>query len=235
MDLVGGTNDLKNGIIRTVGNPVDRFNEDRLRIMRAIRFAARFGSNLDSTTDQALETDSSLKGISSERIRDEFIKSIKFAKSVVYLLNLYKKYNLFKWIFGALEVDFSIFIEEYDPIVLIACLLRKNNVDLVKKELNHLSYSTEEVSKIAFLLKMLSFKPEMILKYKKAEINSKITSSELIEFSRLNNLDMNLIKKFIGFKLTVTGDDMLKQGIKPGPEMGKTIEQAEFDNFIEFI
>jgi tRNA nucleotidyltransferase/poly(A) polymerase len=76
VDLVGGVDDLKQGVVRTVGTPEDRFGEDRLRILRAIRFAGRFGSELDPATDAALQKDSSLEGISGERIRDEFIKGI---------------------------------------------------------------------------------------------------------------------------------------------------------------
>ena len=79
VDLVGGVEDLKNGVVRTVGNPADRFGEDRLRILRAIRFAGRFGSELDPAVEAALKKDNSLKGVSPERIRDEFLKGIKTA------------------------------------------------------------------------------------------------------------------------------------------------------------
>ena len=64
VDLVGGIEDLKNGVVRTVGSPEERFDEDRLRILRAIRFAARFGSDLDAATDAALKKDSNLNGVS---------------------------------------------------------------------------------------------------------------------------------------------------------------------------
>jgi len=95
IDLVGGISDLKNGIIRTVGNPEDRFSEDRLRILRSVRFAGRFGSELEPNVDAALRKDASLEGISPERIRDEFLKGIKTTKSVVQFLKLIDKYKLF--------------------------------------------------------------------------------------------------------------------------------------------
>lgn len=235
VDLVGGVDDLKKGIVRTVGKPEDRFGEDRLRVMRAVRFAARFGSNLDRDTDMALRNDSSLDGISGERIRDEFLKSIKSAKSVVHLFKMYRQYDLLKWIFGTLHVDMAGVLEERDPIVLIANLLKKNNPDIVNKELNELKYTWVEVSKIVFLLRMLNFKPELVLRYKKSEIVSKIEPNELISFAKINGLDMKMINAFIQFKLTVTGDEMMAKGMKPGPEMGRAIEQAEFERFKKYL
>jgi tRNA nucleotidyltransferase (CCA-adding enzyme) len=100
VDLVGGINDLKNGVVRTVGSAEDRFGEDRLRILRAIRFAGRFGSDLDPSVDAALQNDASLEGISGERIRDEFIKGLASAKSTKHFLEMIDKYGLFNWIFS---------------------------------------------------------------------------------------------------------------------------------------
>jgi tRNA nucleotidyltransferase/poly(A) polymerase len=235
VDLVKGRKDIENGVVRTVGKPMDRFGEDRLRIMRAIRFAARFGSNLDEATDMALRNDSSLEGISPERIRDEFLKSFKSAKSITHLFGMYRQYDLLKWIFGKLNVNMAGVIEEKDPIVLIAGLLIKNNLEEVQKALNALTYSWIEVSKIVFLLRMLNFKPELVFRYKKAEIVSKIEPNELIRFAELNALDMKMIEAFVQFKLSVTGDEMLDKGIKPGPDMGRAIEHAEFDKFTRYL
>ena len=94
VDLVGGVDDLKKGIVKTVGSAEERFGEDRLRILRAIRFAGRLGSGLDPDVDAALTNDNNLDGVSSERIRDEFIKGIKTSKSAKHFLNLISKYKL---------------------------------------------------------------------------------------------------------------------------------------------
>ena len=60
VDLVGGIDDINNKIIRTVGNPIDRFNEDRLRILRCLRFSATTDSKIDEQTSQAILNDSRL-------------------------------------------------------------------------------------------------------------------------------------------------------------------------------
>lgn len=77
VDLYGGFSDLKNKLVRTVGKPEDRFGEDALRLMRAIRFAVTLDFNIDKETFTAIQGRSSLiKDVSMERIRDEFTKII---------------------------------------------------------------------------------------------------------------------------------------------------------------
>jgi poly(A) polymerase len=75
IDHVGGMADLKAGVIRAIGEPRARFEEDGLRLLRAVRFAARMGFAIEARTDAALrECAPLLDRISPERIRDEFSK-----------------------------------------------------------------------------------------------------------------------------------------------------------------
>lgn len=77
VDLFGGMEDLNAGIIRCVGDPMQRFSEDALRILRAFRFSARFGFSIDDETlDAASLKASTLKNISAERIREELTNLI---------------------------------------------------------------------------------------------------------------------------------------------------------------
>lgn len=77
VDPYGGITDISNGLIRAVGTPADRFDEDALRIMRALRFSAQLGFSIEDATYAALEQKIPLlKNISTERIRDEFTKLI---------------------------------------------------------------------------------------------------------------------------------------------------------------
>ena len=74
-DLFGGLEDLKNGIIRCVGNPEERFREDALRILRAIRFAAKLGFTVEPETYRAcINLRQNLSKVSSERIKAEIDK-----------------------------------------------------------------------------------------------------------------------------------------------------------------
>jgi len=75
IDYVDGQKDIEKKIIRTIGDPRDRFNEDKLRLMRAVRFSARFQYEIASETRSALvDLAPLLSEVSLERIRDELIK-----------------------------------------------------------------------------------------------------------------------------------------------------------------
>lgn len=86
VDLFGGQNDLKNGIIRCVGDPDRRFNEDALRILRALRFASALDFEIEEKTAQSLLKNCALLGnISEERIAKELLKLVcgKGAKRIL--------------------------------------------------------------------------------------------------------------------------------------------------------
>ena len=77
LDYVGGLQDLADRRIRTIGNAADRFTEDKLRLMRAVRFAARFGFSIDPATLHAIHAlATEITCVSWERIRDEILKML---------------------------------------------------------------------------------------------------------------------------------------------------------------
>jgi len=77
LDYVGGRNDLRAGIIRAVGDPTTRFREDHLRLMRAVRFAARLGFAIEEETFAAIRALApAIHTTSAERMRDELIKML---------------------------------------------------------------------------------------------------------------------------------------------------------------
>ena len=83
-DLFDGINDIKNDIIKCVGNPNDRFREDALRMMRAIRFASQLKFSVSRETLSAIvENKELLKHISQERLRDEFVKIIVSREPII--------------------------------------------------------------------------------------------------------------------------------------------------------
>jgi poly(A) polymerase len=77
LDFVGGRKDLKAGIIRTIGEPEHRFGEDKLRMLRAVRFAARFEYQIDPATLAAIQQLApQIHQVSRERVRDELTKML---------------------------------------------------------------------------------------------------------------------------------------------------------------
>jgi poly(A) polymerase len=77
LDLVGGNKDLESGIIRAIGDPEQRFAEDKLRMLRAVRFAARFEYQIENETKLAIERHAEeIQIVSHERVRDELTRML---------------------------------------------------------------------------------------------------------------------------------------------------------------
>lgn len=241
VDLVGGIEDIKNGVVRTIGNPDDRFKEDKLRILRAIRFAARLGSNLDQAIDASLTKDSSLGSISGERIRDEFLKGLKSTKSTKHFLEMLSKYDLFKYIFQNLNVDLSLLKtigdnKEDDYVVLIARLLHKNDIQSIKKILNQCKYSIDEIKAITFLINLEKLDIDTAVALKRAEEHAGVSKDQIKTFGANQGIPSKLLDAFDEFELSVSGPEaMEKTGLKPGKELGQAIQKMETDNFKKLL
>lgn len=102
-DIFGGVKDIKDKLIRAVNNPSDRFQEDALRMLRAVRFSTQLNFAISSDTTQAiLDKSLLLKNISFERIRDEFVKIIMSDNPAIGI-GLLQKLGLLKHIIPELE------------------------------------------------------------------------------------------------------------------------------------
>jgi poly(A) polymerase/tRNA nucleotidyltransferase (CCA-adding enzyme) len=113
IDPFGGQKDLKNKIIRAAGNPEDRFSEDALRMVRAIRFAATLSAvgkdwEIEEKTKQAIKKNAAgLKVISQERIRDELMKII-MSDRAAQGIELLRQLGLMQYIIPELEEGCSV-------------------------------------------------------------------------------------------------------------------------------
>ncbi|HHD92168.1 MAG TPA: HDIG domain-containing protein [Candidatus Portnoybacteria bacterium] len=108
VDLFGGQDDLKKRIIRAVGNPVKRFSEDALRMMRAIRLAIELNFKIDENTLEAIQKNSSLiKNIAQERIRDELVK-ILITPRAADGIDLLRRTSLLKFIIPELLLGYHV-------------------------------------------------------------------------------------------------------------------------------
>ncbi len=103
VDLFGGQKDIKAKIIRAVGEPTDRFKEDALRMLRAVRFRTQLGFELEPKTQRGIvKMAGSLKFVSKERIRDELIKILASDRPAAGIL-LLKDCKLLQYILPELE------------------------------------------------------------------------------------------------------------------------------------
>ncbi|MDP2651478.1 MAG: HD domain-containing protein [bacterium] len=103
VDPFDGTKDVEKKLIRAVGKPEERFKEDALRMLRALRLSAELGFAIEHETQSAIEKNSELLGhISKERIRDEFIKII-MSDSPAIAIEIAARLDLLKFITPELE------------------------------------------------------------------------------------------------------------------------------------
>jgi len=108
IDLFGGQKDINKKIIRTVGDPVDRFTEDGLRILRAIRLSSELDFEIEPETEKAIfENGYLLKNISAERIRDEFTRVIMSNKPRFGLITM-RKLAVMKYVVPELENTYDV-------------------------------------------------------------------------------------------------------------------------------
>jgi len=227
VDLVGGIADLKNKSIKTVGDAKDRFDEDPLRKLRALRFTARIGGRMEKDTVNAIKDNPDISGVSAERIRDEFIKSIKTAKSSKSYLKMVDSFKMLKQILPNVRYNTD-FIENGNYKLVIANLLRKNTDDLVYKVLKKLKYTDKESLDIAFLIKLVGLKSDDVYKMKRAQVKTTLEIGEIIEWGNIIGSDL---KKFANFKLSYGGNDVKSLGLK-GKDIGDKIEQMEIEKYI---
>ena len=226
VDLVGGIKDLQKKKIRTVGKAEERFDEDPLRKLRALRFQARLGGSLDKELLNALQKDPSLKGVSFERVRDEVVKSIKSAKDTKKYMELNDKIGFTQLIFPNLKIS-KPYINDNDYILFLASLFKKNNPSVLGKQLNKLTYSNDERNNIVFLVSLQHFKSEEVVVFKKLQEKTSLSDDQIIKFGKLIGKDM---KKFVNFNLSVGGKDV-PSDIK-GAEIGLWIKNKEKENFL---
>jgi tRNA nucleotidyltransferase (CCA-adding enzyme) len=157
VDPFNGWQDLQDGVIRAVGNPMERFQEDGLRIMRVARFAARFGYDVDEATQEGMKASlETLKKVSRERMKDELCKTI-MAVRPSYGLNILEEVGALK-IVCPLASQIFWFIHyplEGELETRLAFLYHKYDVKSVEQELLFLKMSNKEVKRIRFLLGLL--------------------------------------------------------------------------------
>jgi poly(A) polymerase len=135
-DFVNGKQDIKNGIIKTIGNPRDRFFEDRLRMIRAIRFSARFDFPIEPDTRNAIveNAETLFPAVAIERVWQEFNKMIEYPGFEKALIEMHR--------LGLLQVIFP--------------LLRTVHLEEIKRRVKSFSQLPKKFPTILYLLDLFS-------------------------------------------------------------------------------
>ena len=234
VDLVGGIKDIRNKTIRTVGDPIERFDEDPLRKLRAIRFACRMGGKLDTKTLNALKSDPSLNGVSPERIRDEFMKILATAKSTAAAVSMLDKLDFLELVFPGLKLLVNDVVQG-NPLATIALVLRENTPSDLFTVLNKLTYSRDEVSAITFLNKLQKLSVSNAYELKKVQERSSLRSDAktVLDFCE-KVMSERLAKAFSSYRISTTGGELERKGFS-GEKLGEKLKEMETEKFKEHL
>jgi tRNA nucleotidyltransferase/poly(A) polymerase len=240
VDYVGGISDIETGTIRAVGDASERFKEDRLRILRTIRFAGRFGSKVQHETAHAIMSDNRLTNvgpdddISPERIRDEFLKGITSAKSVVHYIDLVEQFDLWYELFPGLGINQD-FEEVSDVAVQLALLLRDNSIKDVASVMFMMKYTSEEIAQVKFLLRFQDLSTcDGAVVLKKAFKSAHLTPKQLQTFAVYSETPSknyaNNFLEFLTLPPAASARQLMEQGIT-GIDLGQCLDEAEAELF----
>ena len=244
VDLVGGKEDLQSGITRMVGDPIERFDEDSLRILRAFRFASRYEHPLHKDTESAIEKRKQLqnidpesgemKRISQERVWEEMKKSFKQAKDYRYYLNFFTKFDMWDEVFPGANINTNL-VDSKDFIVVIANLFKnESTLGLTDKLAQEYKIELETATKVTFLISLLSFKVEDIFEIYKKRQQCVITDATILEWLKVQGIDTDTLVKFVEYKPSVSAQELMSQGFK-GKALGDEIKRLEIEKFKQMI
>ena len=244
VDLVGGKEDLQSGVTRMVGDPIERFDEDSLRILRAFRFASRYEHPLHKDTESAIEKRKQLqnidpetgemKRISQERVWEEMKKAWKQAKDYRYYLSFFTKFDMCDEVFPGANINTNL-VDSKDFVVVIANLFKnESTLGLTDKLAQEYKIELETATKVTFLLSLLSFKVEDVFDIYKKRQQCAITDATILEWLKVQGIDTDTLVKFVEYKPSVSAQELMSQGFK-GKDLGDEIKRLEIEKFKQML
>jgi tRNA nucleotidyltransferase/poly(A) polymerase len=244
VDLVGGKEDLQSGITRMVGDPIERFDEDSLRILRAFRFASRYEHPLHHDTEKAIEKRKQLqnidpetgemKRISQERVWEEMKKAFKQARDYKYYLNFFTKFDMWNEVFPGANINTNL-VDSKDFIVVIANLFKnESTLGLANKLAQEYKIELETATKVTFLISLLDFKVEDVFDIYKKRQQCGVTDQTILEWLKVQSIDTNELIKFVEYRPSVSAQELMSQGFK-GKALGDEIKRLEVEKFKQML
>lgn len=262
VDLFGGISDLKNGIIRAVGDPRKRFEEDALRIMRAVRFSAQLSFDIEENTRNAIsQFASNLEMVSAERKRVELEKTI-CSDNPAHVCE-YRKLGLSKYIvpdvwdrcFNESSAAVMEAADDPDPdrkkLIRLAAFFMEVSAEECAHVMRKMTFDNRSRDLVSGILRFRSGSPEtqgglepdapgirkllaktgrelfeLILAFREA------CQEDLSEVRRVYEQIIMRGNAFSISMLNIKGDDLIKEGIPKGKQVGETLNML-LDKVVE--
>jgi tRNA nucleotidyltransferase (CCA-adding enzyme) len=246
-DPFGGRADLAAGVVRAVGDPALRFREDRLRVLRGLRFAAAFGFTIEPGTWTALAAAvDDLEHLSRERVRDEWLKTLE-APAPSGGVELWRRSGALARAWPELA-DMGDYVpgkldavgDPRDPVLLTAAALWHAGVtdDAAEAAVRRLRFSNEEAARVRAVVAGLAEplpSPGAARDVRRWLSRHRLRVGDIIRVSepRIRRADLHAAVRAVvasGDPLTVldlavSGDDLQAVGIRPGKVMGEILRR----------
>lgn len=179
-----GYHDVYSGTVRTVGDPSKRFEEDKIRVMRAIRFHCKFGKSktMDKEMAEQIPNFSNLEGVAMERIREEFLKGLDDPEvDPRKYIFFYKKFGLLSKVFPGIHVRTDVpsqLRDKKDRFISLAWILQDNPIEKINSALGRF-WSNREKSIISYLISLREFNINDLEDFLKQRKISGITKDQI--------------------------------------------------------
>ena len=242
VDLFNGIEDLKNHIIRAVGNPEKRFHEDALRMMRAVRFMSQLEFKLEEKTEQAIKDNHELlKKISVERIREEFVKMglgpfSRQAFQIFLDTQLSEDVPDFAGKKDLLQVypqlKFSPTMEaSLWAVIIILLKVSNENIGKFMRDWKNSNAMTEKVEQIIKMFDLIADHVPTDYELFEAGEDIIINTIDVADILGQPVSSEALVDRYLALpiktpsELAVDGRFLIKRGMRPGAQLGRTLNQ----------
>ncbi len=242
VDLFNGIEDLKNHIIRAVGNPEKRFHEDALRMMRAVRFMSQLEFKLEGKTEQAIKDNHELlKKISVERIREEFVKMglgpfSRQAFQIFLDTQLSEDVPDFAGKKDLLQVypqlKFSPTMEtSLWAVIIILLKVSNENIGKFMRDWKNSNAMTEKVEQIIKMFDLIADHVPTDYELFEAGEDIIINTIDVADILGQPVSSEALVDRYLALpiktpsELAVDGRFLIKRGMRPGAQLGRTLNQ----------
>jgi poly(A) polymerase len=250
IDYVNGRADIDAKIVRAIGDPFARFEEDKLRILRAVRFGARLGYTIEPATWQAVVAMApKIHQVSSERVRDELIRILTEGHAAIGMRMVYES-GLQAEVLPELawtrhiEQSLALVPRSAPPDFAMGVLLHHTAVADVEAIVERLKFSRAEMHHIVALVENLPRFSEVrqmsMSRLKRffrldrfgdhlelARIHAVAAGDNPTEYSYAASKREEWPERVIRPPLLVTGDDLIEMGFSPGPQFKEILTRVE--------
>ena len=244
VDLFNGIEDLKNHIIRAVGNPEKRFHEDALRMMRAVRFMSQLEFKLEEKTEQAIKDNHELlKKISVERIREEFVKMGlgPFSRQAFQIFldtqlsedvpDFAGKKNLLQ-VYPQLKFSPTMETSLW-AVIIILLKVPNENIGKFMRDWKNSNAMTEKVEQIIKMFDLIADHVPTDYELFEAGEDIIINTIDVADILGQPVSSEALVDRYLALpiktpsELAVDGRFLIKRGMRPGAQLGRTLNKKK--------